>query len=216
MGDKLTLNKHNLNIQVTHNKATGEWTASWGSYCTQVAFSAASALRLLAEEFESKSLHGSAEEALIQYRKKPDIFCKYCHAPIFFAVLNSGKYLAFDTEPVEGADLGDEDRGAVFPRTAQTLRGPKPLAVFRWGSVAHGPVFIPHPQTCGDNVIAPTTPCLLDRWTRNRTVSAEKRAQVIAGLRNIKADIEQGALNDPHEHEPDLLGFGDDRVKSRE
>ena len=189
---------HTFYIKVTHNKDTGEYTATWGTKTTQTAFSAATALRMLADEFDALDVLGSGEERLRQYSKTPDILCKYCKAPIFFAVLTSGKYLAFDTEPVEGGEMGILDRCATFPKSGQTRRGPKPLASFNTGP-RKGPVFVPHPNTCGGTVMPPTCAPLLERWTQNRTVTQAHVDRAIAGLRHIRQEIAEGALDDPNE-----------------
>lgn len=199
MGEKFTLNEHNLNVRVTHNKTNGTYTAAWGSHTTQTAHSGAGALRMLADEWEILSLHGAANEQLENYRKTPDILCKYCHAPIFFAVLASSKYLAFDIEPVAGDQLTEEDRTATFPRTVVTSRGQKPLAVFHWGATARTPQYIPHPQTCGGTLPPPESPPLRERWEQNRAVQQEQSAaatrRAVAGLRNIRDEIAGGAFD---------------------
>lgn len=208
MGEKLKLNERNYNIRLSHDQDKGEWTASWGQRWSASGGSGPTALRRLADLLESDRRFGAADELLQQYLMKPDVLCKYCHAPIFFAVLTSGKYLAFDVEPLDGSTYLDAegasmDRCAHFPRTVYTNRGKKPEAAFCFDP-RKGPVYVPHPVTCGDSVTEPGHQALKARWVANRIVSDEHRRRVIAGLRQFKADIEHGELDDPIESESHL------------
>lgn len=205
-----TITQRNINIKVVHN-SDGTYTASWGSSTGQTAFSAATALRMLADEFDALGTHGSNEEHLRHYRVMPDTRCKYCKAPIFFAVVPSGKWLAFDPDPVEGK-LESTERVASFPRHIQTSRGLAPSVKWHFGNSAKIPTFVPHPQTCGDNVTAPASEPLRVRWEKNRTVTQARVDRAIAGLRSIRAEIGQGVLDDPFEHEPDRSGPGNNRA----
>lgn len=198
MGEEITLNEKNYRITLSHNKDSGAWKARWGTLIEVSAFSGPTALRLLADRLETERQFGAAAEQLQQYLKQADVLCKYCHAPIFFAVVNSGRFLAFDTEPIDGVDAAEGERVATFPRMTFSQRGPKPQTQWHFGG-RQGPVYVPHPATCGDSVTEPQSQVLKARWKQNRTVSAERRDHVIEGLRRIKADIQQGALDDPRQ-----------------
>ena len=205
MGEKLTLNEKNYNVKLTRSPK-GEWTASWGSRLYGTGLSGPTALRRLADALEEDIRFGAADELLSQYKMDPDVLCKYCHAPIFFAVLSSGKFLAFDIEPINGEDAAGE-RVATFPRKAHTTRGPKLQARFQFewsGETLKGPVYVPHPVTCGDTVAEPACEVLKARWVANRTVSEERRMSVIEGLRRISAGIEQGDLREGQQESPSL------------
>lgn len=183
-----------FHIRVEYD-GVGTYIARWGKKRHYEARSMATALRILADDFERTGEHGSTAEKFDAYRRDTDVFCKYCNAPIFFAVLPSMKYLAFDVEPLQAKDVRGE-RCATFPTNILIGRREKPMVT--WSPRAHGPVFVPHPQVCGTLKDAPLNEHLEKRWEENRSISLERRSKIVTRLQAIKSDIEQGALHDPN------------------
>lgn len=186
--------------------AGGLYHASWGSSCAALpALSMATALRWLANELEAQGLHGTGEERLAGYVLDPHTLCKYCYAPIFFAHLPkpSEKWLPFDVEPIDGAEVKGE-RVATFSHNVDA-RG---NLTATWTLRGAGPVWIPHPQTCGLQSEPPENEVFLARWAKRREVSAEKKDRAIARLKDLISNV--GDLGDDRQHEPDLSRLRND------
>lgn len=187
-------------IRVFHDTDTGDYTAYWGREKIWMGKgrSAASALRELADRFETANIHGSDREFGESVSRKASVICKYCDVPIFFAKLPypSTKFLAFDPESIEAGQVTDVKTARFLEDTNGTGR-----AMVVWSkSTTTGPVWIPHPECCGKNPKEPKNPVLKARWEERRKASKklteDKSKQVISGLMDIAADIDKEILND--------------------
>lgn len=181
-----------LNVHVT---VTPEgYVASWGIGFTSnpPAKSASTALRLLATQLETAGLHGAIDETLSDIALNPHAACKYCYAPIFFAHLPhpSEKFLAFDTQPLD-ATQAKGLRVAVFSKVVDQRGRP----VVAWALRPTGPVWIPHPECCGERTEPPENEYLARRWEPRHTIHMRQRDQVIDRLRNVLHEVNQGALD---------------------
>lgn len=170
------------------------YTASWGSFYTSnpPARSAATALRLLANLLEASGQHGSDKENLDELISDPHALCKYCFAPIFFAhlPLPSTKFLAFDVQPVD-ASLVKGIRTAMFSKHAD----PRGRPYITWVSMrAQGPVWIPHPEVCGD-AVSPENDTLRARWQIRHETYLQKRQNVIERIRTVRRNLNEGILD---------------------
>lgn len=171
----------------------GTYAVSYGTtgIFSFAAPSMASALRLLADQFEASGEYGSTEEKLADFAKNPHSQCKYCQAPIFFARLPppSMKFLAFDTVPVDAQEV-QGIRVATFTK----LTDPRGRPLTRWLNPKKGPVWIPHPETCGQREDAPLNSVLKNLWEPRREVNMGKQNHVVKRLREI-INVEVGALH---------------------
>lgn len=184
--EKSRIQRYLIKIALTSD---GKYTATWGEsgQYTQTATSVASALRLLANLFETAGLFGSDKERLADLAVKPHCRCKYCDAPIFFAHLPapSVKFLAFDCTPLDARQVPNL-RVATFSKTADP-RG-RPTIIWHF-SGTEGPVYIPHPETCGQRDEPPLSPTLRRLWDQNSEVSLEQQNQMIHKLQNFTREV---------------------------
>lgn len=170
------------------------YIASWGVgfMSNPAAPSMATALRILANQIEAAGLHGSGEERIADLTTNAHTVCKYCYAPIIFAHLPhpSTKFLAFDCAPAD-AETVKGVRVATFSKTTDAKGRP----VIAWTWRAEGPVWIPHPEVCGDKSEPPENELLLQRWEPRHQVHLKLRQRTIARLQNIITEVNEGALD---------------------
>lgn len=186
-------------VRVFHDQDTGEYTAFWGREKIWMGKgkSAATALRELANKFETANIHGSDREYGETIARKAQAICKYCDSPIFFARLPypSTKWLSFDPESVEAGQVTD----VKTARFVEDSNGTGRPQVMWTKSTTTGQVWIPHPDCCGGKLEEPKNATLLARWTERRQASKQltqdKSQKVISGLLDIAADIDKGILN---------------------
>lgn len=171
-------------------QADGRYTASWGEtgQYVQTATSVASALRLLANQFETGGLFGSADEQLADLAVHPHADCKYCAAPIFFAHLPppSTKWLAFDPAPIDAKFL-DGVRVATFSKRTDARGRPTVQWLTR---KPEGPVWVPHPETCGQKEEPPINPYLRQLWEPRRATNQKERNRMISRLTQITEEVQ--------------------------
>lgn len=157
--------------------------------------SLAAALRDLANRFEINGSHGSNEEQLADQLVTPDALCKFCSAPILFAALPppSHKYLAFDAEPVRAEDV----LGVRVAGFGSRMNGRHKTVVWA-GPRTTGTAWIPHPEVCGQTLKEPLSGPLKARWLERRKqfqISPEEKESVIAGLKDIVKDVDEGIIH---------------------
>lgn len=187
---KLAVRKpQSFNVRVVFDPNTETYTASWGTSADLKceAPSMPTALRLLANRMDGLHLHGASRDVLEALRIDPDILCKYCNSPIFFARLPSGKFLPFEPNPIDASDVKGL-RVATFSNMVDTRNRP----VVLWPSRPEGPVWIPHPEVCGSKSTPPENEALRARWEVRRVGALREREIIIAGLQEIRRDLTVG------------------------
>jgi hypothetical protein len=171
----------------------------WGQ---SLAFS----LRELANRLEESGKFGSDEELVTDPKAfQKDTDCKYCSAPIMFAVIPpNSKWLAFDVKAVQ-AEKCRGTRLARFGATMMVTKNGRYNQTKRatWISpTTTGPAWVPHPETCGVKTEPPISPGVKELWQEHRAqfqIAPEETNDVIAGLKAIAMDaakVKEGIQDD--------------------